>query len=1004
MKFRFKVQAFQTEAVTAVADCFEGQPLGSGPRYRIDPGLTKAGQTARLEMDEGFRNADLALPLPAVLKNIQAIQVRQNLPVSEALKRTAVCDVNLDIEMETGTGKTYCYIKTFFELHRRYGWSKFIVVVPSIAIREGVFQSLTDTSEHFLEQYGKRVRAFIYNSKELHNLESFSSDASINVMVINAQAFNARGKDARRIYEELDDFQSRRPIDVIAANRPILILDEPQKMEGAKTVESLKEFKPLFILRYSATHKQEHNKIYRLDALDAYNQKLVKKIAVRGISLKGQAGTSGYLYLQSIEVSKEKAPVARVELEIPRTGGIKPEMRLLGKGDNLYEKHGKLDQYKGYVVADINALDNTLSFTNGVVLTAGDAMGDVNESVLRRLQIREAVNAHFEKEQHLFARGIKVLSLFFIDEVAKYRIYEGSEEKQGEYARLFEEEYNARLNEILTLEDSAYNRYLRGIATARTHEGYFSIDKKSKRLVNPETAARSSESDDVDAYDLILKNKKRLLQFDEPVRFLFSHSALREGWDNPNVFVIGMLKHSDNTVSRRQEVGRGLRLAVNQHGDRMDDPATVHDVNVLTVVASESYKEFVAGLQKDIAAALSARPQKADESYFTGKVLKTVAGDIAVTPQMAKVLTRYLIKHDYTDTDDKITAAYHEAKQAGTIAPLPPELAAYSEHIFRLVDSVYSTEQLPEIENGRIPKDNPLNANYHKKAFRELWSRIHQKAVYSVHFETEELISKCVTTLDAELRVAPLQYVVERGEQTTETTYEALQAGEAFRLGKTQTARLNASVHSAVPYDLIGKLAEETTLTRATIGTILRKIKPAVFELYRVNPEDFLRVAARLVNEQKATVIVEHLAYSATDETYGINIFTQQPKQDLSKGVKANHHIYDYVFTDSQTERDFLEKLDAGTDIEVYAKLPKSFSIPTPVGGYTPDWAIAFKQGSVKHVYFIAETKGSMSSMEMRPIEETKIKCAQKFFAKITSDQVKYAMVDSYSKLMELVQ
>ena len=1003
MKFRFKVQAFQTEAVTAVADCFEGQPLGSGPRYRIDPGLTKAGQTARLEMDEGSRNADLALPLPAVLKNIQAIQVRQNLPVSEALKRTAVCDVNLDIEMETGTGKTYCYIKTFFELHRRYGWSKFIVVVPSIAIREGVFQSLTDTSEHFLEKYGKKVRPFIYNSKELHNLESFSSDAGINVMVINAQAFNARGKDARRIYEDLDDFQSRRPIDVIAANRPILILDEPQKMEGAKTVESLKEFKPLFILRYSATHKQEHNKIYRLDALDAYNQKLVKKIAVRGISLKGQAGTSGYLYLQSIEVSKDKAPVARVELEIPRSGGIKPEMRLLGKGDNLHEKHGKLDQYKGYVVADINALDNTLSFTNGVVLTAGDAMGDVNESVLRRLQIREAVNAHFEKEQHLFARGIKVLSLFFIDEVAKYRIYEGSEEKQGEYAQLFEEEYNARLNEILTLEDSAYNHYLRGIPTARTHEGYFSIDKKSKRLVNPDTAARSSESDDVDAYDLILKNKKRLLQFDEPVRFLFSHSALREGWDNPNVFVIGMLKHSDNTVSRRQEVGRGLRLAVNQHGDRMDDPATVHDVNVLTVVASESYKEFVAGLQKDIAAALSARPQKADESYFTGKVLKTVAGDIAVTPQMAKVLTRYLIKHDYTDTDDKITAAYHEAKQAGTIAPLPPELAAYSEHIFRLVDSVYSTEQLPEIENGRVPKDNPLNANYHKKAFRELWSRIHQKAVYSVHFETAELIVKCVTTLDAELKVAPLQYVVERGEQTTETTYEALQAGEAFRLGQTQTARLNASVHSAVPYDLIGKLAEETTLTRATIGTILRKIKPSVFELYRVNPEDFLRVAARLVNEQKATVIVEHLTYSATDETYGIDLFTQQPKQDLSKAAKVDHHIFDYVFTDSTTEREFVQLLDKGTDIEVYAKLPKSFTIPTPVGGYTPDWAIAFKQGSVKHIYFIAETKGSMSSMEMREIEKSKIKCATKFFAKITSDQVKYAMVDSYSKLMELV-
>jgi len=1002
MKFRFKVQSFQTEAVAAVVDCFKTQPPDSGLRYRVDPGLTQPGQTARLEM-EGFRNNDLALPLPEILKYIQAVQVRQNLPVSDGLKRTAVCDVNLDVEMETGTGKTYCYIKTFFELNRCYGWSKFIVVVPSIAIREGVFQSLQDTSNHFLEHYGKRVRCFIYNSKELHNLESFSSDAGINVMVINAQAFAARGKDARRIYSELDDFQSRRPIDVIARNRPILILDEPQKMEGAKTVEALKEFHPLFMLRYSATHRQEHNKIYRLDALDAYNQKLVKKIAVRGITLKGQAGTSAYLYLQSIDISKEKLPQARVELEISRGGGIKPEPRIIGKGDNLHVKSGGLDQYKGFVVADINALDNTLSFTNGVVLTAGDAVGDVNEMVLRRLQIREAVTAHFEKEQQLFAQGIKVLTLFFIDEVAKYRVYEGGVEKQGEYEKIFEEEYTLRLNEILTLEDTEYNRYLRGIATARTHEGYFSIDRKTKHLVDPETGARSSESDDVDAYDLILKDKKRLLSLAEPVRFLFSHSALREGWDNPNVFVICMLKKSDNTTTRRQEVGRGLRLAVNQNGDRMDDPATVHDVNLLTVIASEGYKEFVAGLQKDIVAALSARPKKANEAYFTGKVLRTAAGDVLVTPPMAKALTRYLIKHDYTDNDDKIAPAYHDAKQAGTLAPLPAELAAHAPHVFQLIDSVYSADQLPEIENGRVPKQNPLNANYHKKAFRELWSRIHQKAVYSVHFETAELVAKCVAALDAELKVAPLQYVVERGEQTAEASYEALKAGEAFDTPQTETARLNASVHSAVRYDLIGKLAEETTLTRATVGVVLSKVRPAIFGLYRVNPEDFLRVAARLMNEQKATVIVEHLTYSATDESYGIDIFTKQPKQDLSKAMKADHHIYDYVFTDSEKERGFVELLDAGTDIEVYAKLPKSFSIPTPVGGYTPDWAIAFKQGSVKHIYFIAETKGSLSSMQLREVEKSKIKCARRFFAKITSDQVKYDVVDSYSKLMELV-
>jgi type III restriction enzyme len=1004
MKFRFKVQPFQTEAVEAVADCFQGQPLDIGLRYRIDPGIVKPGQTARLEMDEGFRNAEIVLPLPVVLKNIQAVQLRQTLPISDAIKQTSVCDVNLDIEMETGTGKTYCYIKSIFELNRRYGWSKFIIVVPSIAIREGVFQSLTDTSDHFLEQYGKRVRFFIYNSKELHELESFSADAGINVMVINAQAFNARGKDARRIYEELDDFQTRRPIDVIARNRPILILDEPQKMEGAKTVESLKEFKPLFILRYSATHKQEHNKIYRLDALDAYNRKLVKKIAVRGISLKGQAGTSAYLYLQAIDVFRDKPPAARVELEIRRATGIKPETRILAKGDNLHAKSGELDQYKGFVVSDINALDGSLSFTNGVVLTVGDALGDVNEHVMRRLQIREAIAAHFEKEQQLFAKGIKVLSLFFIDEVAKYRVYEKDQPKQGEYAEIFEEEYNTRLNEVLSLEDSVYNRYLRGIPTDRTHEGYFSVDKRSKRLVDPETAARSTESDDVDAYDLILKNKARLLSLDEPVRFLFSHSALREGWDNPNVFVIGMLKKSDNTTTRRQEVGRGLRLSVNQNGDRMDDPATVHELNVLTVVASESYKEFVAGLQKDIAAVLSARPQKADEAFFTGKVLKTATGDVPVTPQMATMLTAYLLGNDYVDDAYRITSAYHDAKQTGTVAALPSKLTAHAAEIFQLIDSVYSKEQLPEFEDGRKGQPNPLNANFQKKAFRELWSRIHQKAIYSVQFETTELIFKCIQTLDADLKVAPLQYVVQRGEQATETTYEALKAGEAFELEQTQTAQLKSSVHSEVKYDLIGKLAEETKLTRATIGAILRGISPRVFAYYRINPEDFLRVACRLINEQKATVIVEHLTYSAIDESYGIDIFTQEKdRRDFSKAVKTNLHIYDYVFTDSENERKFVKELDTGTDIEVYSKLPKSFSIPTPVGSYNPDWAIAFKQGTVKHIYFIAETKGSMSSMELRDIEKAKMKCADKFFAKISSDQVKYGMVTSYSKLMELV-
>src|SRR6218665_2354774 len=616
MKLKFKIQPYQTAAVQAVLDCFKGQPPASVPatRYRIDPGRAKTGSTETIfaqDMQDGFKNADLMLTDDDLLKNIIQVQRQQNLPQSGELIKTKVSRLNLDIEMETGTGKTYCYIKTIFELNRQYGWSKFIIVVPSIAIREGVAKSLAMTAEHFQETYNKKARFFIYNSRQLHHLESFSSDAGINVMVINVQAFAARGADNRRIYEELDDFQSRKPIDVISANRPILILDEPQKMEGAQTQESLQAFKALMALRYSATHKTTHNKIHRLDALDAYNQKLVKKIAVRGIAVKGLAGTNAYLYLQSIETSTKKPPEARVEFECKlKSGEIRRTVRKLSRGDNLFDLSDGLGQYRGYVVSDINANTDTLSFINGTELSAGEVVGDADEATLRRIQIREAIKAHIDKEQVLFRQGVKALTLFFIDEVAKYRDYSAADEK-GDYARIFEEEYRQYLNEVLSLDEMpsqrAYIQYLKGMDAAATHSGYFAIDKKTRRLADPDMDKRGENaglSNDVDAYDLILRDKERLLSFAEPVRFIFSHSALREGWDNPNVFVICALKHSDNTVSRRQEVGRGLRLSVNQSGDRMDDPATVHEVNVLTVVASESYKDFVAALQKDISESL----------------------------------------------------------------------------------------------------------------------------------------------------------------------------------------------------------------------------------------------------------------------------------------------------------------------------------------------------------------------------------------------------------------
>jgi type III restriction enzyme len=1007
MKLKFKVQPYQTEAVDSVVDCFAGQPMSSGITYRIDPG--RQAQTSAFE--DGFKNADLALTGIQVLANVKDVQRRQNLPISDKLVASAGCGINLDIEMETGTGKTYCYIKTIFEMNKRYGWSKFIIMTPSIAIREGVYKSLQITADHFAESYGKKARFFIYNSKRLHELESFSSDAGINVMVINIQAFAARGADNRRIYEELDDFQSRKPIDVIASNRPILILDEPQKMEGAATMEALPKFKPLMILRYSATHKTQHNRVHRLDALDAYNQKLVKKIAVRGIQTRGLAGVNAYLYLEGIEISKA-APVARLDVEVKLASGeIKRQLKRLKFRDDLFAESGELDQYRdGFTISQIDARDNTVEFTNGLVLRAGEATGDVSERDIRRIQIRETIKAHLDKEKQLFAKGIKVLSLFFIDEVVKYRDY-GRPDEKGEYARVFEEEYERLKGEYLAelaIDNDAYRTHLAGVDAARTHNGYFSIDKKTNRLKDPAVGARSVDSDDVDAYDLILKDKERLLSFAEPTRFIFSHSALREGWDNPNVFVMCMLKHSDNTVSRRQEVGRGLRLSVDQNGDRMDNPSVVHDINVLTVVASESYKTFVAGLQQEIADTLTSRPRKATEVYFAGKIITTDAGPVEITPVMAKQIYRYLVKNDYSDDADHITSAYHQAKTAGTLAALPDDLNAHADQIFQIIDSVFSDTQLPTVGDDRNSKKNPLNDNFEKREFQDLWRRINQKAVYRVEFDSAELVRKCVSALDNQLRVTPLQYTVQTGVQRDDLTDEQLRTGGGFSVAET-TTEWGESIHSLVKYDLLGKISENTKLTRRTAAEILARIQAGVFGQFKENPEHFIAEASRIIAEQRASMVIERLVYDGLAERFDVDIFTaNQARQDFSKvGAKLKNHIYDYAVTDSAIERRFVEELDTSAEVVVYAKLPRGFLIPTPVGDYNPDWAISFKAGSVKHIYFVAETKGTMSSLKLREFESAKIACARKFFDEIgnhlDAEPVRYDVVTSYGELMEIV-
>lgn len=1025
MKLQFKVQQYQTEAVDAVVDIFAGQPYADGVKYRVDPG--KAAAATLLE-DAGLRNTDVTVPYRQLLANVHGIQRARGLPPSKDLKdavKVSAAPLNFDIEMETGTGKTYVYIKTIMELRKRYGWSKYIVVVPSIAIREGVKKSFDITAEHFQQLYGTKPRTFVYNSSRLHELERFSSDSGVQVMIINAQAFNATGQDARRIYEVLDDFQSRRPIDVIAANRPILIIDEPQKVEGdakkpSKSLEALGRFNALFALRYSATHKIERTKVHRLDAVDAYNQKLVKKIAVRGITVKHLAGSTAYLYVDGLEVGKgADFPRARVELQVQTAQGIKRQVKRLSQGMNLHEVSGGIEAYKGLFIRDVDANRDIIELSNGDIIGAGEVTEDVAEDQKRRIQIREVIRAHLNKERELYAQGIKTLSLFFIDEVAKYRDYE-REDTLGEYARVFEEEYEAVLADYLgqlDLDEAAerYRAHVQAIDVRRTHEGYFSIDKKSGRQVDGsvrKTGETAGQSDDVDAYDLILKDKERLLSFEEPVRFIWSHSALREGWDNPNVFVMGMLKKSDNTTTRRQEIGRGLRLSVDQHGERMDNPVIVHDINELTVVTDESYTDFVTALQKEIVESLSARPRKASVDYFTGKHIKLADGSTTVLEKaVANALYNYLIKNDYVDDDGLVTDAYKEAKASGTLAaPTAEALKPIIHFVWPLVDALYL--DVPKPTDGRKPKKIPFNeVNFKKREFQELWDRINHKAVYQVEFDSAELIKNCIRTLDKSLNVTVMQYLVESGKQVVGLEVEQLEAGTGFKVSETKVEHSAVSAGSTVKYDLLGEIADKTQLTRRTCAAILTGIHPATFAKFKQNPEQFITEAARLINEQKATVIVEHLTYDPLDGRYDSSIFTEsQTAQDLTRaGDKLKKSVYEYVVTDSKIERSFVEELDVSDEVVVYSKLPRGFFIPTPVGDYNPDWAIAFRDDTtkIKHVYFVAETKGSMSTLQLKGIEEAKIECARRFFASLNDKAehsgVKYDVVDSYDSLLQLV-
>ncbi|MBF1310589.1 MAG: DEAD/DEAH box helicase family protein [Porphyromonadaceae bacterium] len=1012
MKLQFKHQSFQREAARAVVDAFLGQPLQDAFAYRMD-----AGKGVLALETQGFRNQDLLLSDAQLTENIRTIQIRQDLQPIDHVRRDAHDTLALSVEMETGTGKTYTYIKTMYELHKHYGWTKFIIVVPSVAIREGVIKSLETMADHFAEEYGERMLHFVYDSARLTAIDQFASDSKLHVMVINTQAFNATGAAARRIGMQLEEFGWRRPIDVIGETRPILIIDEPQSVLGAdkknKTRQGLQQFNPLFTLLYSATHRRDdiYNQVYRLDAIDAFNKHLVKKIEVMGVEQVGTTGTNGYLHLESIVLSKTKgeSPRARISFDAAGRVGLRTVTRTVGEGFDLYDKSGELEAYRdGFTIERVDGVKGCIRLSSGQEIYEGQAIGAVSEEAIRRIQIRATIQKHFEREHQLYRQGVKVLSLFFIDAVDKYRVYEaGGEVSKGRWAEIFEEEYVSVLNEVQDLfwgED--YMRYLMGISPEETHAGYFSQDKKGK-LIDSKIARGETTANDPDAYQLIMRDKERLLSFAEPVRFIFSHSALKEGWDNPNVFQICTLKQSDSEVKKRQEVGRGMRLCVNEKGERQDSDLlgdAVYETNVLTVIASESYKDFSEALQKELAESITSRPILVTEALFAWKTITTSSGEqLTLMPAQAAIIMEELIAAGYVKKQ-KLTEKYYTEKAAGTLQLEDWQDAL--EAITTVLDKVFdSTSLRPENARGketaRFQEDR-----FAKKEFQALWQQINRKTYYEVDFETEDLIAKAVAGLDESLHVTPIHIAITSGKLEHIHSKGVLEAGQAMQVGTTRHIKLKEAVASGVRYDLLGELVQRTGLKRSTIATILQRIKPETFGMYRTNPEEFIIRAGKIINERKSSAVIEHIAYHKMDQQYDADIFSAQELRgriDID-AIRSDKSLYDLVVVDSQgVEKRFAEELEQQEMVEVYTKLPRGFYISTPMGKYNPDWAIAFREGSVKHIYFVAETKGSEDVTQLREVEQNKIECARRHFASISDSTVKFDVVSSYSSLYNKV-
>lgn len=991
MKIKFEEDlAYQLEAINSITDIFSGQNSNK-TLFTVE---RKSGTLnfGTVENELGIGNGLLLFP-EEILENLNNIQLRNGLPKTKTLKKD---NYNFSVEMETGTGKTYVYLRTIMELNKKYGFTKFIIVVPSIAIKEGVYKTLEITKEHFKSLYDNvPYDYFIYDSKKMDMIRNFAVNDTIQIMVITIDAFN---KDSNIINQERDQANGYRPIDYIRQCNPIVIIDEPQNMETDTAKKAISQLNPLCTLRYSATHKDRYNPVFKLDSIDAYEKQLVKQIEVATVGVTRNANTE-YIKLTNVKASKSGIS-AKLELDVKSGNSVKRKEVTIKLGDYLNEKT-KRSIYDGYIVNEITYVeeDQSKSFVDlgKVKLTLGQVNGGENPDVIKRLQIRKTIQEHFDKQKRLKNRGIKVLSLFFIDKVANYRTYdtETGEVQKGKYALMFEEEYN-KLLELPEYQEMGELSVPFHQRASLAHDGYFSADKKKSKSGKEyfeEKDTKGNTNADNDTFNKIMRDKEKLLSFDEPLSFIFSHSALKEGWDNPNVFQICTLNETTSEMKKRQEIGRGLRIAVNQKGERVRG----FDVNTLTVMANESYEQFVDSLQKEMEDDEKIKFGRIESCIFANIVEKIENGEERyLGHENSEKLHKFLIEKEYIDEEgnakDKLKADLKDNRLI-----IPQEFEYIRPAIEKKLKSSAGKLIIKNADNKKkitVNKEVLLNKN-----FSELWEKIKYKTTYKVKFDSNKLIEKCAKVMHDSLSIKDEKYIFTK--KRLELTHGGIEEG----FSTSEDSRIDFRVKYKLP-DIITYLQNETNLTRKSIVEIL--VKSNTLEDFKKNPQLYLEEATNIIRRTMKSFIVDGIKYEkiGSGEFYSQDLFETEDlfgylKDELNKEgdmVASTKSPYESLVLDSDIERNFALELEKNKNVKVYAKLPSWFKIPTPLGNYNPDWAVLIKTGEAndeEKLYFVVETKGSIFEEERREVENLKIKCGKKHFETVSED-VKFEVTNNF--------